>query len=850
MTERLGAKFTLDITDLKSGITAANKLIAQNEAAFRADAAEMDDWGKTEEGLKKRIDTLNKNIDLQKGKVSALIEERKRIIEEGKKQGKTEEEIASSVDKLNKKITSEEKTLEKMRAEIEKNEKSLDGLNKEQEESAKASEKAAGGFTIAKGALASLAADGIKFALSGLKKLASALVNAGQNADNLNTLSKQTGFSTEELQKFEYAADLVDVSVSDITGAVRKLKKNVTVETGDVADAFAKIGVSVKDDAGEFRDINAIFYDVLEGLSKVGNETERDTLAMSIFGKGADELAGIIDDGGKALKDYGEEAENLGVIISGETLDAANEFNDSIDRIKSTGKGAFAVIGAEIAKEFVPEVEEMRNSIQSFVKSGDFKKLAKDVAEGLKNLFKIAKEVGKVALPLVLEALKFVAQNAKTLIPLLAKLAAGFVALKVIKSVTSLLTAFTSPLGLAVTLIGGAAVALGAFKSASDVTAVSIYELSSETKEAISSFKNLKNASKETMDAEDRQAERLNGLWKELQKITDSNGKIQEGYEKRADFIITELNNALGTEYSRTGDLIENYKTMQDEIEGLIEKKRALVYLGTLDDALADSISNTSTNKRAFEDASSGLDYAAREYKIAQEDFAEYEKAHPGVDDQKWADLKKRADNASEEYNKARKSYDDAVEAYYKNLLAPYVYDAAQTASMTGDYEGVKLYGQFFNGTLESLQNFLKARVEDLDGFIAFAEDENKKANYIAEREALNGFAENLFDFASYRSGQKTALGYTQNGHGFISGTGNTIRKGSVIGNIPVGSGENYGSIITQLNDMLARDAYQREIVINQYNNFSKEKSQYELYEAKQATVNAVKRVIDTAAAY
>ena len=35
--------------------------------------------------------------------------------------------------------------------------------------------------------------------------------NTVKSADELNTLAKQTGFSVEELQKFQYAADLVDV---------------------------------------------------------------------------------------------------------------------------------------------------------------------------------------------------------------------------------------------------------------------------------------------------------------------------------------------------------------------------------------------------------------------------------------------------------------------------------------------------------------------------------------------------------------------------------------------------------------------------------------------------------------
>ena len=56
---------------------------------------------------------------------------------------------------------------------------------------------------------------------AGLLKLG---YSAVQSADDLNTLSKQTGISTDELQKMQYASDLVDVSLEDITGALRKMK--------------------------------------------------------------------------------------------------------------------------------------------------------------------------------------------------------------------------------------------------------------------------------------------------------------------------------------------------------------------------------------------------------------------------------------------------------------------------------------------------------------------------------------------------------------------------------------------------------------------------------------------------
>ena len=176
-----------------------------------------------------------------------------------------------------------------------------------------------------------------------------------KSADELNTLAKQTGFSVAELQKFQYAADLVDVSVEDITGSATKLKKAVAGDSKELA----ALGVKTKNADGSFRDINDIFYDTLAALGNIDNETERDAAAMAIFGKSADSLAGIVDDGGKALKELGQEAEDMGLIMSEDTVDSLNDVNDKIDKLKAQSKARLAETGAKAMAVLTPVLEKV-----------------------------------------------------------------------------------------------------------------------------------------------------------------------------------------------------------------------------------------------------------------------------------------------------------------------------------------------------------------------------------------------------------------------------------------------------------------------------------------------------------
>ena len=189
--------------------------------------------------------------------------------------------------------------------------------------------------------------------------IGSMAVKAGLAADDLNTLSNQSGFSTETIQEWQYAADRIDVSVDSIIGAARKMKKNMESTSTDVQAAWLQLGVSIKDSNGNFRDAEAVFNDVTMALSRIPNETERDILSMQIFGKSADDLAGIIDDGGAALRQMGEEAKNSGLILSQEALDGANAFNDGIDELKAKASAAFMEAGAALAENLLPALEEL-----------------------------------------------------------------------------------------------------------------------------------------------------------------------------------------------------------------------------------------------------------------------------------------------------------------------------------------------------------------------------------------------------------------------------------------------------------------------------------------------------------
>lgn len=187
-------------------------------------------------------------------------------------------------------------------------------------------------------------------------------VKSGKAADDINTLSKVTGIATDKLQLYKLAAEQVDVSVEAIAKSQQILKKNMFTasEGGSTAKYFKQLGISVTDANGNLRDSDEVFQEAIKKLGAMRNETQRDALAMKLFGRSAAELNPLIEDGGKAYADLTRlMKENNINLVDQKTLDQANKFNDSLDNMKSIFGATLQSVGTQLAAYLAPALEKV-----------------------------------------------------------------------------------------------------------------------------------------------------------------------------------------------------------------------------------------------------------------------------------------------------------------------------------------------------------------------------------------------------------------------------------------------------------------------------------------------------------
>lgn len=334
----------------------------------------LNDTNKALSETQKQLSSVNKSLKLDPKNLE-LVEQKQRLLTKATDETtKKLEALKAAQEKVSQSMGKDSKAQEQYDAlarEISDTEVKLKKLNKEQEQFSKQAAQAQydasafGSALNAVGEKAAVVAEKTKAlsaaAAGALAGIVGLTYNAAKQADEWETMSQQIGLSTEAIQKFQYASERVDVDFSTITGAITRMKGNLDSTSG----VWEKIGVQVKDQSGQYRDIEAIFFDTIKALSQIENETERDTVAMDIFGKKANELAGIIDDGGAALKELGNEAESLGLIISDEDIARMTEYDDLLEGMKSQIKAALVAVAIPAIEALTPIVLKLSEAIKA-----------------------------------------------------------------------------------------------------------------------------------------------------------------------------------------------------------------------------------------------------------------------------------------------------------------------------------------------------------------------------------------------------------------------------------------------------------------------------------------------------
>lgn len=357
MASGIGVKVGMDgEKEFKNSIKQIDSSLQTMGAEMKLVTAQYDDNAKSMEALTKKGDILQKQNDALNSKLA----EQQKHLQQLKDAG---------LGPADKSYADLERSIIKTETELAKNESAIRKNDAAMKEASSSGDKFAGVLKALEGgakvAAASIAALGAATAAA-VGTVAKLTVDAAYAADEINTLSKTTGLSTTEIQRFQFASEQIDVSLDTLTGSMTKMTRNMETASkgsGDAYEAFKQLGVEITNQDGSLRDRNEVFNETIKALGGVEDAQKRDLIAMKIFGKSAQDLNPLIMGGAEALQELGDKAEAAGLILDQTALDKLNSVSDAMDTFKATTEaaGRVAVVG------FAEPLSEAINTATGYV---------------------------------------------------------------------------------------------------------------------------------------------------------------------------------------------------------------------------------------------------------------------------------------------------------------------------------------------------------------------------------------------------------------------------------------------------------------------------------------------------
>lgn len=455
--ENLGASFSIDVSNLKAGLATANKLIRESESEFKAAAAGMDDWQKSEEGLSAQIKNLTTVTGLQQQKVDALTSQYDQLIAEGL------DPASNKAIDLRTQINKETATLEKNKSALAGAEDALQELGDAADDAADdvrdtgdAADEAADGFTVAKGAIAGFISNGLtalvgacKNAIGSLLGLADETKEYRTELAKLGTAATDAGASTDYIR--EKWQDMGAVLGDE--GAVTEGLNNLLAAGFTTEEAMDEITSHLEGAAIKWKDTLKF-----EGLSDGLQETLATGAAVGSFGEMLERSGVNLDTFNAGLADCTTAADKQNYVLDqlsklglSEVSEAYREQNkDLIDANKAQAE--YTEKQAELGEKMQPVSTAIKEGMAAIL--GAFSELANNVdfeaiSASITNAFSWFVDTG---IPAITNGFAWMRDNIPTVATVIAGLSTAFIAHKV-----ALLAATAAEQGMTLAQYGAAA---------------------------------------------------------------------------------------------------------------------------------------------------------------------------------------------------------------------------------------------------------------------------------------------------------------------------------------------------------------------------------------------------------
>jgi|GEM_PF-2945550 len=213
---------------------------------------------------------------------------------------------------------------------------------------------------------------GAAFAAVGVASVAM-VKSAIDAADAAGETAQKVGLTVEQYTALEYAAKLGAVSQDVLSTSLIRLSRNMI----ESADKFEALGISVKNADGSMKNADQMLGELANKFSSMPDGMQKTADAVDIFGKSGADLLPFLNLGAEGIDALKREAQELGLVLSTETSNAAGEFNDNLDRMSAAVTG----VANRAAGELLPALNDVSSMLVDVAKNEATVEVATDIVK-------------------------------------------------------------------------------------------------------------------------------------------------------------------------------------------------------------------------------------------------------------------------------------------------------------------------------------------------------------------------------------------------------------------------------------------------------------------------------------
>lgn len=206
-------------------------------------------------------------------------------------------------------------------------------------------------------------AAGAGIAVAGMTKLASSSAEA---MDEIDKGSQKMGISAKAYQEWNHVMELSGMEISTMKTGMRTLQQamsGVNEEGEDTTAEFEALGISVRDADGNMRSTEDVMNETIAALASMEDGAERTALATKLFGRAGTEMAPLLNAGTDSIEAMKQEAHDLGLVFSDDTVKAGAKLNDTMTNVKKS----FEALKVNLGNALMPVVQQFAEALLKFM---------------------------------------------------------------------------------------------------------------------------------------------------------------------------------------------------------------------------------------------------------------------------------------------------------------------------------------------------------------------------------------------------------------------------------------------------------------------------------------------------